>query len=100
MSRRLACGAYRTQGPALQIVPARGACEARAQAYRQANGRFITGFPMQVRFADARPQGAYDLALIAPQNGEAAGLPAANAGLARAALRGAPLGGEGGATRA
>ena len=25
---------------------------------------------MQVRFADARPQGSYDLALVARQNGE------------------------------
>jgi len=52
---------------------------------------------MQVRFADARPQGSYDLALVAPQNGEAAGLPSAAAGLARDAMRAARFDGEAGA---
>jgi leucyl aminopeptidase len=51
---------------------------------------------MQVRFADARPQGPYDLALVAPQNGEVVGLPAAQAGLARDAMRAARFDGEAG----
>ncbi|HEU4969750.1 leucyl aminopeptidase [Sphingomonas sp.] len=51
---------------------------------------------MQVRFADARPQGSYDLALVAPQNGEVAGLPGDQAGLARDAMRAARFDGEAG----
>ncbi|HYZ48870.1 MAG TPA: leucyl aminopeptidase [Sphingomonas sp.] len=52
---------------------------------------------MQVRFADARPQGGYDLALLAPQNGQAAGLAAAHAPLVRDAMRTARFEGEAGA---
>jgi leucyl aminopeptidase len=52
---------------------------------------------MQVRFAASRPQGAHDLALLAPQNGEPAGLTAAYAGLVRDALRAARFDGEAGA---
>jgi leucyl aminopeptidase len=51
---------------------------------------------MKVRFADSRPQGAYELALVAPQNGEAAGLPPAHAALAREAMRAARFDGEAG----
>ncbi|MFD1611879.1 leucyl aminopeptidase [Sphingomonas tabacisoli] len=51
---------------------------------------------MQVRFAAARPQGSYDLALVAPQNGEVAGLPSAYAGLARDAMRAGRFEGEAG----
>jgi leucyl aminopeptidase len=52
---------------------------------------------MQVRFADSRPAGAYDLALVAPQNGEPAGLPSASAGLIRDAIRAGRFEGEAGA---
>ena len=38
---------------------------------------------MQVLFADALPKGPYDLALLAPQNGDISGMPAAHAGLVR-----------------
>src|SRR5690348_6644445 len=51
---------------------------------------------MQMRFAAARPHGSYDLALVAPQNGEVAGLPSAHAGLARDAMRAARFEGEAG----
>jgi leucyl aminopeptidase len=51
---------------------------------------------MQVRFTDSRPQGTYDLALLAPQNGEAAGLAAPHAELARDAMRAARFDGEAG----
>ena len=51
---------------------------------------------MQVRFSDARPQGAYDLALIAPQNGEPAGLAGVDAALVRDAMRAARFDGEAG----
>lgn len=51
---------------------------------------------MQVRFADARPTGSYDLALLAPQNGEPAGLAAPHAGLVRDAMRAARFDGEAG----
>jgi leucyl aminopeptidase len=47
---------------------------------------------MQVRFADSRPQGSYDLALLAPQGGEPAGLPE----LGREAMRAARFEGEAG----
>ena len=52
---------------------------------------------MQVRFADTRPSGAYDLALVAPQNGEPTNLPGASPGLIRDAMRAARFEGEAGA---
>ena len=42
---------------------------------------------MQVLFADALPKGPYDLALLAPQNGDISGMPAAHAGLVRDAIK-------------
>jgi len=51
---------------------------------------------MQVRFADSRPQGSYDLAVVAGANAEPAGVPAAATGLVRDALRAARFEGEAG----
>ena len=52
---------------------------------------------MQVRFADTRPSGAYDLALLAPLNGEPINLPEASAALIRDAMRASRCEGEAGA---
>jgi leucyl aminopeptidase len=52
---------------------------------------------MQVRFANSRPAGAYDLALVAPQGGEPANLPTDAAGLIRDAVRAGRFEGEAGA---
>jgi leucyl aminopeptidase len=52
---------------------------------------------MQVRFADSRSEGPYDLAVLAPQNGDPAGLPDAHAGLARDAIKAGRFEGEAGA---
>jgi leucyl aminopeptidase len=51
---------------------------------------------MQVRFADSRPQGSYDLALVAASNGGPAGGPGAAADLVRDAMRAARFEGEAG----
>jgi leucyl aminopeptidase len=51
---------------------------------------------MQVRFADSRPQGSYDLALVAASNGGPAGVPGAAADLVRDAMRAARFEGEAG----
>jgi leucyl aminopeptidase len=52
---------------------------------------------MQVRFADTRPSGSYDLVLVAPESGAPTGLPGASAGLVRDAMRAARFDGEAGA---
>jgi leucyl aminopeptidase len=52
---------------------------------------------MQVRFADSRPQGSYDLALVAAANGEPAGVPGDASNLVRDAMRAARFEGEAGA---
>jgi leucyl aminopeptidase len=49
---------------------------------------------MQVRFADSRPQGSYDLALVAAANGEPAGVPGDASNLVRDAMRAARFEGE------
>ncbi|MBS0504003.1 MAG: leucyl aminopeptidase [Proteobacteria bacterium] len=51
---------------------------------------------MQVRFADSLPKGSYDLAVLAPANGEAAGLPAGHTNLARDAIKAGRFDGEAG----
>jgi leucyl aminopeptidase len=51
---------------------------------------------MQVRFADSRPQGSYDLALVAAANSGPAGVPDAAADLVRDAMRAARFEGEAG----